>query len=86
MFEKKVKINNKTGLHARPASDLTNLCQKFESDIKIITEEGEINPKSIISILAGGVYQGMEVTLLVEGADEKEAGEAIVELIRNLTD
>lgn len=86
MFEKKVKINNKTGLHARPASDLTNLCQKFESDIKITTEEGEINPKSIISILAGGVYQGMEVTLLVEGADEKEAGEAIVELIRNLTD
>ncbi|MDF2544661.1 MAG: Phosphocarrier protein of system [Herbinix sp.] len=86
MFENKVKINNKTGLHARPASDLTNLCQKFESDIKIITEEGEINPKSIISILAGGVYQGMEVTLLVEGADEKEAGEAIVELIRNLTD
>lgn len=86
MFETKVIINNKTGLHARPASDLTNLCQRFSSDISMVSGEIVIYPKSIISILAGGVYKGMELTIFVEGEDENEAGEAIVALINNFTD
>lgn len=75
MFERQIKVSNKTGLHARPASDLTVLCQKFDSDILIITPDTEINPKSIISILAGGVSQGTTIRLRVEGVDEEEAGE-----------
>lgn len=84
MFEKQLKVNNKTGLHARPASDLTVLCQKFDSNIAIITPDAEINPKSIISILAGGVSQGTTVKLRVEGVDEEEAGKQISKFIEEL--
>jgi phosphotransferase system HPr (HPr) family protein len=86
MFERKLVINNKTGLHSRPASMLVHLCSKFESTVKLVTEEKEINAKSIISILAGGMIQGTDVTLQVEGMDEEEAGKAIAELINSLTD
>ncbi len=87
MFETKLSINNETGLHARPASDLTQMCNKFKSDIKIITSEGaEINPKSIISILTAGIDKGAEITLQIEGEDEAEAGKALTDLINNLTD
>ena len=86
MVEKKLKVNNATGLHARPASDLAALSATFESDITILTEDTEINPKSIISILSGGVYQGAEITLQVSGSDEEEAAAAIENLINNLTD
>ena len=84
MFERQIKVSNKSGLHARPASDLTVLCQKFDSDILIITPDTEINPKSIISILAGGVSQGTTIRLRVEGVDEEEAGEQISRFIEEL--
>lgn len=86
MFEAKLKVMNETGLHARPASDLMSLSNRFKSDICILTENARINPKSIISILGGGVYKGTEITLRIEGEDEEEAGKALTELIQNLTD
>lgn len=86
MFEKKLVVNNGTGLHARPASDLAALCQKFDSDIMIQSGMMEINPKSVISILAGGVCQGTTIDLRVEGIDEEEAGQKITEFMMNLSD
>jgi len=84
MFQKELVVHNETGLHARPASDLSNLCQQYESEITIISGEMEINPKSIISILSGGIYKGAKVLLQVEGIDEEAAGNAIAEFIENL--
>lgn len=86
MFEKKLVVNNQTGLHARPASELAALCQKFSSDITMQSGSMEINPKSVISILAGGVCQGTIINLRVEGSDEEEAGERITEFMMNLSD
>lgn len=86
MFQKKIVINNKTGLHARPASELVELCSKFESDVILVSEEDEINAKSIVSILSGGIYQGTTLTLKVEGPDESMAGPQIVNLLENLPD
>ena len=84
MLEKEVLIQNETGLHASPASQLVELCNKYKSNITICTEEMELDAKSIISVLLGGIYKGMTIKLLVEGEDEQEAIDAIVELIKNL--
>lgn len=84
MYEKEMIIKNKTGLHARPATDLSTLCQTYESDIKIRTNDTEINSKSIISILSGGICKGTKIKLVINGTDEKEAGEKISEFIENL--
>lgn len=84
MYKKELTVKNKTGLHARPASQMTVLCQKFDSDIRLITPSTTVNPKSVISILAGGLAQGTTFTLEVEGPDEEEAGEKITEFINTL--
>jgi phosphocarrier protein HPr len=84
MYEKEMIIKNKTGLHARPATDLSTLCQTYESDIKIRTNDTEIDSKSIISILSGGICKGTKIKLIINGTDEKEAGEKISEFIENL--
>jgi len=87
MFQKEIVINNKTGLHARPASELVEFCNKFESEIIIMTgKDEEINAKSIISILSGGVYRGTKILLKVEGPDEETAGPQIVNFLENLPD
>lgn len=84
MYEKEIIINNKTGLHARPATELSTLCRNYKSDIKIKTENTEVDSKSIISILSGGICKGTKIKLVVSGTDEKEAGERISDFIQNL--
>lgn len=86
MFKKELMIQNKTGLHARPASDFAALCHNIRSDIRLIAGTAAINPKSIISILAGGLSQGSRFTLEIDGPDEEEAGEKIVRFFEELKD
>ena len=85
MYAKKVKIENKTGLHARPASDFVNLAKNYDSKIRIqnMDEEGsaKANAKSIVMLIAQGLAQGTTVEISAEGSDEKEAVDALVALI-----
>lgn len=84
MFTAVVTVPNKTGLHARPASQLVMLSQKFKSQILLINGATEVDPKSIISILSAGIKQGTVVDVKIEGEDEQEAGEQLVAFIEGL--
>ena len=84
MFSATVEIANKTGLHARPASQLVAKCQAFQSNLCLIHGDTLINLKNIISILSAGLKQGTMVTLTAEGPDEEVAGREILEFIKNL--
>ena len=67
-------IENKTGLHARPASiclyrKLTNISSK----IKITAKGKTVDAKSILMIMSLGLTQGTELTISAEGDDAQEA-------------
>ena len=81
MIEEEITITNKHGLHARPAAQFVKIAGKFESDIKVIKDGLEVNGKSIMGIMMLAAEPGSEITLLVEGEDEKEAYAALNELI-----
>mgnify|MGYP001776092562 FL=1 len=82
MVTKQVEFINKTGLHARPASDFVMLAKKYESKITICKEGGEpVNAKSVVRLLAEGFGQGTKAELAAEGPDEAEAIEALVDLV-----
>ena len=84
MVEKKVVITNATGLHARPASDLTKYCQKIEADVKILAGTNVVDPKSIISVLSAGIKHGTEITIQVEGPDEAKVCDDLAAFLQNL--
>lgn len=86
MVEKKLTVKNKTGIHARPASQLVKECSRFKSKVYIKTDDKEINAKSIINLLSSGISQGAKITLCTEGEDEVEALEVISSFINNLID
>jgi len=86
MFSATVTVKNSTGLHARPASRLVMLSQKFESQISIISPTAEIDPKSIINVLSGGVKKGTTIEVNAEGSDEESAVKEIVALIESFTE
>jgi phosphocarrier protein len=81
MIEEVLKIINKHGLHARPAAQFVKIAGRFKSDIKVIKDGLEVNGKSIMGIMMLAAEPGSEITLLVEGEDEKEAFESLNELI-----
>lgn len=84
MFSKEYVINNSTGLHARPATNLIALCKSIPDEIRIIAECGSINPKSIIAILTAGIKQGTPITVEVEGENEQVNGEKIIAFLESL--
>ncbi len=86
MFQEKLTIKNPTGLHARPASMLTQFCQKFTSDITLLAGDKTINPKSIVNLLSAGVKPGTEITVRATGPDEDEAGAKICAFINALSE
>lgn len=86
MFQKETAIHNPTGLHARPASQLTQLCKSFPEKITLIAGTNEVDPKSIISILAAGMKSGTKVIVRVEGENEAAVGEQIVSFLDALTE
>ena len=75
-------IQNKTGLHARPAKVLVNLAKQYKANIRIQHGPKKANAKSMVSILTLGAGKGSSVTLEVDGEDEDKALEDIAAAIR----
>lgn len=86
MIEQKVTVINETGIHARPADLLVKQCMKFKSKIEIVKDSKIANAKSILNILTLSLNKGVEITLRIDGEDEKVAMETLVEFINNLED
>jgi phosphotransferase system HPr (HPr) family protein len=83
MYEKRVIVKNKTGLHARPAAVFVQNASKFKSNITIEKDLKKGNAKSILSVLSLGVTIGTEVVLTAEGQDEEDAVNTLAGLIES---
>jgi len=77
-----VVVTNQLGLHARAAAKLVKLSQLFNSSITLIREDNSAvaDAKSILSILTISASIGTPLIVRVDGDDEREAVDAIVDL------
>lgn len=86
MIEKKYVLNNEEGLHARPATILANQSMKFKCNFTMLkngNNDKVYQPKSILSVMSMGAAKGDQITIIVEGKDEKEASAVIGALFEN---
>ena len=87
MYVKEVLVQNKAGLHARPATFFIQKANEYKSTIWVEKEERRVNAKSLLGILSLGITKGTTINLIADGPDEEEAVAALVELITsNFTD
>ena len=77
MVKANVVIENETGLHARPATEISKIAMKYKSDINFLVNGKKINAKSPLMIMAAGIKSKAELEVLCDGEDEKEALEEI---------
>jgi len=78
-----LKIENKAGLHARPAALFAQKASTFKSTIIILKGEKSANAKSIIGIMGLGVKQGESLLIKIEGPDAGEAATTLENLVTN---
>ncbi len=83
MTQKTLTIENKTGIHARPASIFVQTATKFKSKIQLQAKGKTIDAKSILMIMSMGLVKGTEVTIIADGPDEAEAVKALKDLIES---
>lgn len=86
MFNREVKVNNKTGLHARPAKDFVKLANSFSSSIGVEVKDKKLNGKSILNILGAGISAGSTILITADGDDEVQAVNSLVEYVESLVD
>ena len=81
MFYKEVVVQNKVGLHARPATFFIQKANEFKASIWIEKEERRVNAKSLLGILSLGIVGGTSIKVIADGSDEVQAVNALVELV-----
>ncbi|MGD0708411.1 MAG: HPr family phosphocarrier protein [Anaerolineaceae bacterium] len=76
-------INNKVGLHARPAALFVQTANKFKSSITAKNGSTTANAKSILNVLTLGANKDSVITITAEGEDAEQALQAFKELHAN---
>lgn len=83
MKKEEVVLKNETGLHARPASELVKIANKFKSNIEIKVGDKTANAKSILAIMSLGIKTNTNLEVECDGEDEEKALKEIVEAFNN---
>jgi len=85
MIKSTITICNKAGLHARAAARMVSVSSNFNSNIKV-GHDKLVDGKSILSLMMLAASKGTELNIIIDGDDEHDALEAIVELVNNRFD
>ena len=83
MLKQTLTIVNKLGLHARAATKLVKLASQFESNIQVKRQQREVNGKSIMGVMLLAAGKGVEIELIIDGADEATAMAQLRDLIQS---
>lgn len=81
-IEKKLVIDNKLGLHARPAALLVRTANRFKSEVSIQKGKHKVNGKSIMGVMMLAAGPGSKITIRVTGPDAANAMKEIEKLFQ----
>ena len=79
--ERTLAIQNKSGLHARPAATFVKLANTFASEVAVRREDLEVNGKSIMGMMMLAAECGCEITIRATGPDAEQAVQGLAELV-----
>ena len=80
MITKTIIVQNRAGIHARPASLIVEMANKFQSSIMIEKTGISINARSIMGVMTMAAGYQTELLITAEGPDAAEAIAAFEQL------
>ena len=66
---KELVVQNKMGIHARPAAMIVRITNRFKADVFVEKDEEQVNGKSIMGLLMLAAAKGSKVKFIVTGDD-----------------
>jgi phosphocarrier protein HPr len=66
---KELVVQNKMGIHARPAAMVVRITNKFKAEVFVEKDEEQVNGKSIMGLMMLAAGKGSKVRFVASGAD-----------------
>jgi len=69
---KELLVQNKMGIHARPAAMIVRVTNKFKSEVYVEKDEEQVNGKSIMGLMMLAAAKGSTVKFVASGLDAEQ--------------
>jgi len=66
---KELIVQNKMGIHARPAAMIVRITNKFKAEVFVEKDEEQVNGKSIMGLMMLAACNGSRVKFIATGGD-----------------
>lgn len=80
LVEAELWVENRLGLHARPAAQIAALAQQFDATITLEKDGAEADARELLSLLGLDCPQGSRLVLRAMGPQAREAAKALTSL------
>lgn len=81
--EAAVRIQNRLGLHARPAAEFVKLASRFQAEVWVEKDEMEVNGKSIMGVMMLAAEAGASIRIRAMGSDAAIAVDSLIDLVQS---
>ena len=72
MPQREFTIQNKLGIHARPAAQFVKTASRFSSEVRVEKDGEEVDGKSIMGLMMLAAAKGSTVRFVAQGADAEQ--------------
>lgn len=69
---KELLVQNKMGIHARPAAMIVRITNRFKSEVHVEKEDEQVNGKSIMGLMMLAAARGSKVKFVATGPDAEQ--------------
>jgi|UniRef100_A0A7C3WT26 phosphotransferase system HPr (HPr) family protein len=78
--EWEVWVENRLGVHARPAAQIMHLASQFDATVILEKDGFQANARELLSLLALDSPQGTRLVIRASGPEAREAAQALAHL------
>ena len=83
MITQEITLKNEEGLHARPATEISKIANKYLCSVKFDVQGKEYNAKSVLNIMSAGIKNNTQIKIICDGVDEEQALTDVLETLKN---
>ena len=70
--EKFLTVQNKMGIHARPAAMVVRITNKFKAEVFFEKDDEQVNGKSIMGLMMLAAGRGSKIKVIAQGDDAEQ--------------
>ncbi len=80
LVEKEIWVENRLGLHARPAATITATARQYDATVTLEKDGAPVDARDMLSLLTLDCPQGTRLVLKATGPQAREAASVIASL------